>query len=43
MNSDDGEVHLHVWDYVVFMALLVVSLAVGFFLAWKDRNQSPDR
>jgi len=43
MNSDFGDVELHVLDYVIFIALLVVSLAVGFFLAWKDRNQSPDR
>ena len=29
-------------DYAVFVALLLVSLGVGFFFAYRERNQSPD-
>ena len=36
------EVALHVLDYVIFIALLCVSLGVGIYYAWKGRNQSVD-
>ena len=29
-------------DYAICVSLLFVSLAVGFYYAWKDRNQSSD-
>ena len=29
-------------DYALFIILLLVSLVVGFYYAWKDRNQSAD-
>lgn len=29
-------------DWLVFAGLLLASLGVGFFFAWKDRNQSAD-
>ena len=29
-------------DYAVFISLLLVSLCVGFYFAYKERNQSPD-
>ena len=36
------DVVLHLYDYAVFAALLVVSLAVGVFFAFRERNQSAD-
>ena len=29
-------------DWAVFAGLLVASLGVGFFFAWRDRKQSAD-
>ena len=36
------DVVLHLYDYAVFAALLVVSLAAGVFFAFRERNQSAD-
>ena len=37
-----AETVLQLADYAVFASLLVVSLAVGFYFAYKDRKQSAD-
>lgn len=37
-----AETVLQLADYAVFASLLVVSLAVGFFFAYKERKQSAD-
>ena len=36
------DVTLHFNDYAIFIALLIVSLAVGVFFAFRERNQSAD-
>ena len=36
------EISLHPLDYIVFSALLCVSLGVGVYYAWAGRNQSVD-
>jgi hypothetical protein len=29
-------------DYFVFIAMLFISTAIGFFYAWKDRNSASE-
>jgi Na+/proline symporter len=36
------EITLHLFDYIVFISLLCVSLGVGFYFAWKEKKQSAD-
>ena len=33
---------LHIIDYIIFSILLCVSLGVGIYYAWKEKNQSAD-
>ena len=33
---------LHILDYLIFSVLLCVSLGVGIYYAWKEKNQSAD-
>ena len=33
---------LHFIDYLIFSVLLCVSLGVGIYYAWKEKNQSAD-
>ena len=40
MSEVGGMNDLHIVEYIVFGSLLVVSLSVGFFFAWKEKNQS---
>jgi len=42
MSEVGGLNDLHIIEYIVFGSLLVVSLSVGFFFAWKEKNQSAD-
>ncbi len=38
MAGDDGDKTFQAPDYVVFGLMLAVSAGIGFFYAWKDKN-----